>query len=308
MNNSMVRVLVVLPAYNENLGVRAAVRAGMLLALREGFEVVVHCDADGQHRPSDIPHLIAGLDSRDVVIGARFAGKGEFVVRDAPAAAVRLLAALMSRVHPQRLIDVTSKYRAFGPRAIAVMSAEMPRDHVGDTVEDLIVARENGLRVGQVPVSMRARQGGRAQSSAVPDGALSLPGEARGRACIDPVGTRLSGGGRLSAEPLVAVTAILVILVVLRLVASRRLLVEYAILWLLVSLAMGIMGAIPDSVEALSDLAGPKVPPNFQVFAALGLLLSVNLRISGELTKVERQVQRLAEEIAVLGEHRGRER
>lgn len=96
--------------------------------------------------------------------------------------------------------------------------------------------------------------------------------------------------------------AVLVVAGVLRLVASRRLLVKYAVLWLVVSVAMVVMAIIPDGVEALSDLAGFEVPSNFLFFAGLGLLLCVNLQVSRELTTVERQVQRLAEEVAILRE------
>jgi glycosyltransferase involved in cell wall biosynthesis len=143
-----------------NLGVGGALRAGLLLAQREGFDVVVQCDADGQHRPEEIPRLVAALEHHDLVIGARFAGEGEYDVRGARAAAMRLLAAVMSRVHHQRLTDVTSGFRAFGPRALLLMSTDMPREYLGDTVEALIVAKEGRLSVGQVPVAMRVRQGG----------------------------------------------------------------------------------------------------------------------------------------------------
>ncbi|HTW17957.1 MAG TPA: DUF2304 domain-containing protein [Nocardioides sp.] len=106
----------------------------------------------------------------------------------------------------------------------------------------------------------------------------------------------------MSPEIFAGLVAVLVVALVLRLVASRRLLVKYAVLWLVVSVTLAVMAIIPDSVEALSDLAGFEVPSNFLFFAALGLLLCVNLQVSRELTTVERQLQRLAEEIAILRE------
>src|SRR4051812_27619240 len=45
-----------------NLGVGGAVRAGLLYGYRHGYEVVVQCDADGQHPPDCIALLIRGLD------------------------------------------------------------------------------------------------------------------------------------------------------------------------------------------------------------------------------------------------------
>ncbi|WP_205474249.1 glycosyltransferase family 2 protein [Nocardioides sp. SYSU D00038] len=143
-----------------NVGVGGALRAGLLLARREGYDVVVQCDSDGQHPPAEIPRLLAALAGNDLVIGARFAGEGDYRVRGLRALAMRFLATVMTRVHRTPLTDVTSGFRAFGPRAVAVLCAEMPREYLGDTVEALVVAKEHRLRVGQVAVTMRVRQGG----------------------------------------------------------------------------------------------------------------------------------------------------
>lgn len=143
-----------------NVGVGGALRAGMLAAHRENYKALVQCDADGQHPPASIPALLAALDSADIVIGARFAGVGEYRVRGARSWAMVLLARVMSRVHGTRLTDVTSGFRAFGPRAIETLGRELPPDYLGDTVEALVIAKEYRLRVTQVPVAMLARQGG----------------------------------------------------------------------------------------------------------------------------------------------------
>jgi glycosyltransferase involved in cell wall biosynthesis len=143
-----------------NLGVGGALRAGLLVGLREGWSVVVQCDADGQHPPASVPDLLAGLADADIVIGARFAGSGDYQVRGARSWAMVLLAHVMSRVHRTRLTDVTSGFRAFGQRAIEVLGRELPPDYLGDTVEALVIAKEYGLRVAQVPVAMLPRQGG----------------------------------------------------------------------------------------------------------------------------------------------------
>ena len=143
-----------------NVGVGGALRAGLLVGEREGWRAVVQCDADGQHPPDAIPELLAALDGADIVIGARFAGTGDYRVRGARSWAMALLAWVMSRVHGTRLTDVTSGFRAFGPRAIEVLSRELPPDYLGDTVEALVIAKEYRLRVTQVPVAMLPRQGG----------------------------------------------------------------------------------------------------------------------------------------------------
>jgi hypothetical protein len=75
---------------------------------------------------------------------------------------MRLLSRVVSRMHRTRLTDVTSGFRAFGPRATAVMARELPPEYLGDTVDALVIARSSHLSVAQVPVAMRARTAGNA--------------------------------------------------------------------------------------------------------------------------------------------------
>jgi glycosyltransferase involved in cell wall biosynthesis len=150
------------------LGVGGAMRAGYRYAVRNGYDVVVQVDADGQHDASYIGQLIAGLDEADVVIGARFAGLGDYEAGRGPRRwAMRLLAAVLSRLAKTRLTDVTSGFRAAGPRAIMVFAEHYPVEYLGDTVESLVIAIRSACTVRQVPVAMRTRAGGRASQSPV---------------------------------------------------------------------------------------------------------------------------------------------
>lgn len=148
-----------------NLGVGGAMRAGYRYALRHGYDVVVQVDADGQHDPAYLPVLVQGLDGADVVVGARFAGEGDYPVRGPRKWAMGLLAVVLSRLAGQRLSDVTSGFRAANRRAIAVFAAHYPAEYLGDTVESLVIALRTGCRVTQVPVAMHRRAGGRASQS-----------------------------------------------------------------------------------------------------------------------------------------------
>ncbi len=59
-----------------NLGTGAALSTGIKVALKEGADIVVTMDGDGQHDPEDIPNLLKPLmdGTADVVIGSRFLG------------------------------------------------------------------------------------------------------------------------------------------------------------------------------------------------------------------------------------------
>jgi glycosyltransferase involved in cell wall biosynthesis len=143
-----------------NVGVGGALRAGFRYARRFGYEQVVQVDGDGQHNPAHIPELLAGLVDADVVIGARFAGVGDYEVRGPRRLAMRLLARSLSRRTGQRLTDTTSGFRAFNRKAVELFAVDYPAEYLGDTVEALVIAARAGLRVTQVPVEMRPRTTG----------------------------------------------------------------------------------------------------------------------------------------------------
>lgn len=145
-----------------NLGVGGAMRAGYRFASREGYDVAVQLDADGQHDAADVTRVVEALgDDADIVIGARFAGTDHhYAVRGPRRWAMSVLAVTISRVAGTKLTDTTSGFRATGRRAIELFASDYPSEYLGDTVESLVVACRSGLVVRQVPVQMRPRAGG----------------------------------------------------------------------------------------------------------------------------------------------------
>lgn len=152
-----------------NLGVGGAMRAGFKFASRKGYDVAVQVDADGQHDPADVQRLVDALaaEPADVVIGARFAGRGGYLVRGPRKWAMAVLSFVLSRIAATRLTDTTSGFRASNKRAIALFAAEYPAEYLGDTVESLVIACRAGLCVRQVGVEMRPRAGGTPSHSPV---------------------------------------------------------------------------------------------------------------------------------------------
>ncbi|MFB7843334.1 glycosyltransferase family 2 protein [Microbacterium sp. NPDC056052] len=143
-----------------NLGVGGAMRLGFRFALENGIPVAVQLDSDGQHNPSDVPALVARLDEYDVVIGARFAGEGDYEVRGPRRWTMRFLSATLSRALGTRLTDTTSGFKAHGPRAIALYAHDFPAEYLGDTIESMVTGHRAGLRFTQIGVAMRERAGG----------------------------------------------------------------------------------------------------------------------------------------------------
>lgn len=143
-----------------NLGVGGAMRVGFRYAIENDYVNVVQIDSDGQHDPTNTPELLDQLESADLVLGARFAGEGDYNVTGLRRWAMLILAAILSRTSHTKLTDTTSGYRASGPRAVALFAEHYPAEYLGDTIEALVIASRAGLTIRQVPVAMRPRTGG----------------------------------------------------------------------------------------------------------------------------------------------------
>jgi glycosyltransferase involved in cell wall biosynthesis len=143
-----------------NLGVGGAMRAGFRYAMAHGFDIAIQIDGDGQHDPSHVADLLRALVGADIVIGARFAGVGDYDVRGPRRWAMRILSSTLSHATKTRLTDTTSGFKACGPRAVALFARELPAEYLGDTIEALVIAAKNGMIVRQIPVAMRERSAG----------------------------------------------------------------------------------------------------------------------------------------------------
>jgi len=144
-----------------NLGVGGAMKTGFTFAQREGYHRAIQVDADGQHNPTDVARVLAGLADADISIGARFAEVGDYAVRGPRRWAMVVLASVVSRVAGTRLTDVTSGFRAANRRAIDQYVRYYPAEYLGDTLDSLVEAVHAGLTVTQVPVAMRPRVHGK---------------------------------------------------------------------------------------------------------------------------------------------------
>ena len=143
-----------------NMGVGGAMRTGFKYAKMHGYDQVIQVDSDGQHDPRDIKAVLDGLHEADIVIGARFADKGNYTVRGPRKWAMNVLAWTISRIAGTTLTDVTSGFRAANAKAIRQYVDHYPAEYLGDTIDSLVVAIRSGCTVRQVGVSMRERQGG----------------------------------------------------------------------------------------------------------------------------------------------------
>lgn len=155
--------------FNQGLG--AALQTGYLYALREGYDLCAHLDADGQHPPAEVARLLEEVraDRADLVIGSRYhADAGEHtdgepagddyrptLSRRIGTSVFRFFLTLATR---QRFTDTTSGMRAANRRVMRLFSESYSPDFA--EIESLQLAVRQGLRVEEVPVRMLERVGG----------------------------------------------------------------------------------------------------------------------------------------------------
>lgn len=94
--------------------------------------------------------------------------------------------------------------------------------------------------------------------------------------------------------------ALIILALIVTMLLRRHLREKYALLWLLIGVAMLVLAVFPDLLGALAGLLGVIVPSNLLFALAVALLIGVTLHLSWELSRAEEEIRRVAEEVAIL--------
>jgi glycosyltransferase involved in cell wall biosynthesis len=140
-----------------NLGIGGAVQTGYRYAFRNGYDIAVQVDGDGQHDPTYINTLINPIEagSAQFTIGSRFVDKTGFQSSTMRRFGIRWLSGLLSIFAHVKVTDATSGFRAAGHDVIARFADRYPIDY--PEPETIIELSLVGIRIVEVPVSMRER-------------------------------------------------------------------------------------------------------------------------------------------------------
>ena len=145
-----------------NLGIGGGVQTGFKYAHRNGFDVAVQFDGDGQHVAEEIPRLVAPIvaGEADVVIGSRFCDPSQegFKSTRMRRVGIKTFELLNSLLIKQRITDNTSGFRAYNRKAISLLGKLYPVDY--PEPEAVILLGRNGFTIAEIPVRMKERQGG----------------------------------------------------------------------------------------------------------------------------------------------------
>ena len=144
-----------------NLGIGGAVQAGYLYAERNGYDVAVQFDGDGQHLAGEIKKLLEPLEANraDLVVGSRFMTAGGYKAPVFRKMGIAIFSFVLSSIMGTTVTDSTSGFRAANRRVIEFFAHIYPDDY--PEVEALVLLHKTGLRMAEVPAVMRERTGGR---------------------------------------------------------------------------------------------------------------------------------------------------
>ena len=137
--------------HSENRGYGAAIRSIIAEAKKRVPDVLVILDADAQHNPQEIPHLIGPIrDGFDIVIGSRKQQRDNIPLHRRIGQKVLLHS--INILSQKRLSDSESGFRAFSGKAISTLA--LRETGMAISAETVAEADKQGLKVAEVPVSV----------------------------------------------------------------------------------------------------------------------------------------------------------
>lgn len=148
-----------------NLGIGGAVQTGYMYAWKYGYDVAVQVDGDGQHDARFLNQMADYLvaEGLDMVIGSRFIAKEGFQSSTIRRIGITYFTWLIALCTGKKITDPTSGLRMVGRRIIELYAVDYPKDY--PEPESVVAALRKGMKVKELPVIMRERQGGESSIS-----------------------------------------------------------------------------------------------------------------------------------------------
>lgn len=147
----------VVVSHPKNYGLAEAFRTEMQKCLEMKADVIVHTDADGQYRASEIPGMIKKVQAGyDLVLGSRFKGKIESMPL-IKRLGNRAFSRVLSNITGTRISDGQTGFRAFNRKVAEDIKIESNHTY---TQEQIIRAVREKFRIAEVPAYFAKRGGG----------------------------------------------------------------------------------------------------------------------------------------------------
>jgi dolichol-phosphate mannosyltransferase len=173
----------------EKAGLGRAYVAGFTRALEGGYDLIVEMDADGSHRPEDLPKLLATSKQADAVIGSRYVPGGTVVnwpkSREFLSKGANLYNRIMLGVQVKDATGGFRVYRAATLRRIDLNGIESAGYCF--QIDMTLRVLQAGMTITEVPITFVERERGASKMS------RTVIFEAFGRVARWGIGARLRG-------------------------------------------------------------------------------------------------------------------
>ncbi len=136
--------------HSKRCGKGLSLRRGFDYAIKNGYNIIISMDADGQHDPADIPHFLDKIKGKEfcVVVGNRMDNP-----KDMPLIRIitnKLMSSVISAVCRQNIPDTQCGYRLFTRDAISGIDIKANKFEVDS--ELLVKLARNGFKIESVSI------------------------------------------------------------------------------------------------------------------------------------------------------------
>lgn len=143
-----------------NLGIGGAVQTGYKYAYRNGYDIAIQMDADGQHDAKYIKDLIKAIENgNDLAIGSRFIDKKGFQSTFIRRIGIKLYSFIIRIFTGVLITDTTSGFRDVGKKIIKVFAKDYPVDYPEPETNALIA--KGKYKIVEIPMKMLERDSGK---------------------------------------------------------------------------------------------------------------------------------------------------
>lgn len=146
-----------------NLGIGGAVQTGYKYAYKNGYDIAIQFDGDGQHDINYVKNLCKPIieGQANMSIGTRYLDKtsSEFQSTYMRRLGKNIISFFIKIFCHKKITDPTSGFRAIDKKIIKMFAEEYPTEY--PEPESIVTVIKRGYNIVEIPVSMKERIGGK---------------------------------------------------------------------------------------------------------------------------------------------------
>lgn len=145
-------------------GSAGVIKTSLLYAYFNDYDVYCHLDGDNQHYAAELAKLIDEMEKSqaDIVIGSRFISKQGFQSSPARRLGIKIFSYFLSYATNFEISDVTSGFRAYNRKAIALFARKF-KFRYDVCLQMILIGYYAGLKIVETPVLMKPRVSGKSE-------------------------------------------------------------------------------------------------------------------------------------------------